>query len=77
MGLQNKKIIYVGPYICKSHLVFALHEIKVRRTWHMSFLTGQDWTPKFAGQVMPDRPKSGLYFSFFYKLRIIDFGGYY
>ena len=31
-------------------------------TGHMSFLTGQDPTPKFAGQVLPDRTKSGLMF---------------
>ena len=29
---------------------------------HMSFLTGQDWTPIFAGQVLPARTKSGLIF---------------
>ena len=29
-------------------------------TGHMSFLTGQDRTPKFAGQVLPDRTESGL-----------------
>ena len=28
----------------------------------MSFLTGQDGTPKFAGQVLPDRTESGLIF---------------
>ena len=27
-----------------------------------SFLTGQDRTPKFTGQVLPDRTKSGLIF---------------
>ena len=32
------------------------------RTGHMSFLTGQDQTPKFAGQVLPDRTESGLIF---------------
>ena len=32
------------------------------RTGHMSFLTGQDRTPKFAGQVLPDRTESGLLF---------------
>ena len=32
------------------------------RTGHMSFLTGQDRTPKFAGQVLPDRTESGLIF---------------
>ena len=33
---------------------------------HMSFLTGQDRTPKFAGQVLPDRTESGLMFLTFY-----------
>jgi hypothetical protein len=28
----------------------------------MSFLTGQDGTPKFAGQVLPDGTESGLTF---------------
>ena len=32
------------------------------RTGHMSFLTGQDRTPKFAGQVLPDRTESRLTF---------------
>ena len=36
--------------------------IGLDRTGHMSFLTGQDRTPKFAGQVLPDRTKSGLIF---------------
>ena len=49
----------------------------LNRTGHMSFLTRQDWTPKFAGQVLPDQSKSGLYFKNVYKLRIIDFWGYY
>ena len=31
-------------------------------TGHMSFLTGQDRTPKFAGRVTPDRTKSRLTF---------------
>ena len=34
----------------------------LNRTGHMSFLTGQDRTPKFAGQVPPDRTKSELRF---------------
>ena len=33
----------------------------------MSFLTGQDWTPKFAGQVLPDRSESGIIFFAFYQ----------
>ena len=32
------------------------------RTGHMSFMTGQDRTPKFAGRILPDRTKSGLTF---------------
>jgi hypothetical protein len=32
----------------------------------MSFLAGQDRTPKFAGQVLPDRTESGLIFLTFY-----------
>ena len=32
------------------------------RTGYMSFLTGQDRTPKFAGQDLPDRTESGLIF---------------
>jgi hypothetical protein len=32
----------------------------------MSFQTGQNWTPKFAGQVLPDRTESGLIFLTFY-----------
>jgi hypothetical protein len=32
----------------------------------MNFLTGQDRTPKFAGQVLSDRTESGLIFLTFY-----------
>jgi hypothetical protein len=32
----------------------------------MSFLTGQNRTPKFAGHVLPDRTESGLIFLTFY-----------
>ena len=38
------------------------HGIGLDRTGHMSFLTGQDRTPKFVGQVLPDRTESGLIF---------------
>jgi hypothetical protein len=34
----------------------------LNRTGHMSFLTGQDRTPKLAGQLLPDRTESGLIF---------------
>ena len=36
------------------------------QTWHMSFMTGQDRTPEFAGQVLPDRTESGLIFLMVY-----------
>ena len=36
------------------------------RTWHMSFMTGQDRTPKFAGRVLPDRTESGPIFLMIY-----------
>ena len=39
-----------------------LNGVGFDRTGHMSFLTGQDRTPKFAGQVLPDRTESGLIF---------------
>ena len=38
------------------------------QTGYMSFLTGQDRTPKFAGQVLPDRTKSGLTFLNIYSI---------
>ena len=40
--------------------VMGSNAVGLDRTGHMSFLTGQDRTPKFAGQVLPDRTKSGL-----------------
>ena len=40
--------------------------IGLNGTGHMSFLTGQDRTSKFAGQVLPDWTESGLTFSTFY-----------
>ena len=42
-------------YICQS----SINVVGIDRTGHMSFLTGQDQTPKFAGQVLPDRTESG------------------
>ena len=35
----------------------------LNRTGNMSFLTRQDWTPKFARQILPDQTESGLIFS--------------
>ena len=43
--------------------MYAILGLGLDRTGHMSFLTGQqDGTPKFAGQVLPDRTESGLIF---------------
>ena len=42
------------------------HLVGLDRTGHMSFLTGQDRTPKFAGQVLLDLTESRLvYFVLF------------
>jgi hypothetical protein len=41
-------------------------QLGLNRTGHMSFLTRPDRTPKFAGQVLPDRTESGLVFLTFY-----------
>ena len=47
---------------------FLSHTVGLDRTEHMSFLTGQDRTLKFAGQVLPDQTKSGLIISNFFCL---------
>ena len=52
-NLQEKTTFVIELTHCKLGL---------DRTGHMSFLTGQDRTPKFAGQVLPDRTISGLIF---------------
>ena len=49
LGLQPRYVIY-------------LVKLGLNRIGHMSFLTGQDRTPKFAGQVLADRTESGLIF---------------
>ena len=51
--------------------------IGLNRTGHMSFLTGQDRTPKFVGQVLPDRTKSGLTFLNILHTNYGDFEDYY
>ena len=43
-------------------LKFISKQIGLDRTGHMSFPTGQDRTPKFAGKVLPDQIESGLIF---------------
>ena len=44
----------------ESFILEASHQhlLWLNRTGHMSFLTRQDWTPKFAGQVLPDTDRS-------------------
>ena len=43
-------------------IIRALTHLGLDRTGHMSLLTEQDRTPKFARQVLPDRTESGLLF---------------
>ena len=61
------QIVYGG--CCSAQTAYnSLNQVRracmvgLDRTGHMSFLTGQDRTPKFAGQVLPDRTESGLIF---------------
>ena len=55
---------YWEPTLIASHrlLIIQTLEVGLDRTGNMSFLTGQDRTPKFAGRVLPDRTESGLLF---------------
>ena len=48
--------------ICQVDLTLGhtILMLGLNQTGFLSFLTGQDWTPKFAGQVLPDRTESGL-----------------
>ena len=63
-GLFESNKLAVILYACFGWIFFGnwLISIGLNRTGHMSFLTGQDRTHKFAGQVLPDRTKSGLTF---------------
>ena len=49
------------PVICGTNTGYH-GKLGLNRTRHISFLTGQDRTPKFAGQVMLDQTESGLIF---------------
>ena len=53
-----------GMYL-KQTLEVHITNVGLNRTGHMSVLTRQDWTPKFAGQVLPNRTESGLIFQHF------------
>ena len=50
----------VQSHIASQKYAWTHLQLGLDRTGHMSFLTGQDQTPKFAGQVLPDQTKSGL-----------------
>ena len=53
--------------ICEPEIVLKIFaadfQVGLDRTWHMSLMTGQDWTPEFARQILPDRTESGLIFN--------------
>ena len=51
----------------RPKLLLICIKVGLNRTGHMTFLTGQDQTPKFAGQVLPDRSESGIIFFAFYQ----------
>ena len=61
-----------GPKIQRKVLrISAL--VGLDRTEHMSFPTGQDRTPKFAGRVLPDRTKFGpTFFPSTYQMQVIN-----
>ena len=60
------KWVYVTGKSLSEAIIFAStnpqYDVGLDRTGHLSFLTGQDRTPKFAGQVLPDRTESRLIF---------------
>ena len=61
---QWSESYWINPK-CKSFKAIETGVILLKglkRTGHMSFLTGQDRTPKFPGQVLLDQTKSGLPF---------------
>ena len=53
----SKVIIYLQ--VTNSSMSWLV--VGLKWTGHMSFFTGQDQTPKFAKQVLPDRTDSGVY----------------
>jgi hypothetical protein len=53
---DNEAKIWIGNQGRNQDVNLA--KLRLNRTWHMGFLTGQDRTPKFAGQVLPDRTES-------------------
>ena len=55
-------VLFVPEHFCKAKFDFK-YDVGLDRTGNMSFLTRQDWTPKFARQILPDQTESGLIFS--------------
>ena len=43
-----------------TEVKFIAVHLGLNQTGHMSFLTGQNRTPKFSGQVLPDRTEFEL-----------------
>ena len=61
--LQPKPFFHPHHYLKLNQIKFyESADLGLDRTGYMSFLIGQDWTPKFAGQLLPDRTESGLMF---------------
>ena len=52
---------HLTMWVLLGNTTFLLN-VGLDRTGHMSFLTRQDQTPKFAGQVLSDWTNSGLIF---------------
>ena len=52
---QTMPSMFVPPGVYTLLPVYWLPKVGLDWTWHMSFLTGPDWTPKLATQILPDR----------------------
>ena len=55
-----------------TEVKFIAVHLGLNQTGHMSFLTGQNRTPKFSGQVLPDRTEFELK-NFTYQVWLINF----
>ena len=69
-SLANATFGSKGPRFSEKDWWY-LQALGLNRTGHLSFLTGQDRTPKFAGQVLSDQTESRLIFLTFYLKSII------
>ena len=57
--IKIRTYTFFWSYFCPT-MQYKFWPVGFDWTEHMSFLTGQDQTPKFAGQVLPDGTKSRL-----------------